>query len=294
MEEFDAILARVLSLLQQEGRASYRALKLRFSLNDDYIAALKDEIIEVKRQAVDRDGTVLEAVRKPCSTVVYILSSIRTVMKGRMTTWLKSVQHKMNIANLQHSSTGLYSSFIVFAVSTEPTMPGVRPLNHPAFLQGCEAFRARRTRLDFDAPRCAMLRHPGVKGVIVIFLIGKDRAETRKVTRLDLSQQLRGRNAVIQTGTRNHNGQQKPQGIDQHMPLAPFDFLAAIIATLGPPHLGRLDRLTIDARRTRRGLTPGCYTRLLAQRLDDLGPCAVIAPLGKVVIHSALGQQIMG
>ncbi len=59
MEEFDAILARVLSLLQQEGRVSYRALKLRFNLNDDYIAALKDEIIEVKQQAIDRNGTVL-------------------------------------------------------------------------------------------------------------------------------------------------------------------------------------------------------------------------------------------
>ncbi len=42
----------------------------------------------------------LEAVRKPSSTVVRILSSIRAVMKGRMTTGFKSVQHKMNIANL--------------------------------------------------------------------------------------------------------------------------------------------------------------------------------------------------
>ena len=94
-------------------------------------------------------------------------------------------------------------------------MPGVRPLNHPAFLQGCEALRALRTRLDFDAPLRAMLRHPGVKGVVVIFLIGKDCAETRKVTRRYLSQQLRGRHAVIQTGTGNHNGQQQPKGIDQ-------------------------------------------------------------------------------
>src|SRR5499427_8862356 len=57
--EFDAILAQVLSLLQREGRVSYRALKLRFQLDDEYIEALKDEIIEVKRQAIDRDGRVL-------------------------------------------------------------------------------------------------------------------------------------------------------------------------------------------------------------------------------------------
>jgi len=46
------------------------------------------------------DGDILEAVRKPSGTVVCILSSIRAVMKGRMTTGFKSVQHKMNIANL--------------------------------------------------------------------------------------------------------------------------------------------------------------------------------------------------
>src|SRR5215510_9562177 len=57
--EFDAVLAQVLDLLQREGRVSYRALKLRLQLNDEYIEALKDEIIEVKRQAIDRDGRVL-------------------------------------------------------------------------------------------------------------------------------------------------------------------------------------------------------------------------------------------
>src|SRR5713226_1936221 len=57
--EFDAILAQVLYLLQQQGRVSYRALKLRFDVNDDYVEALKDEIIEVKQQAVDKDGKVL-------------------------------------------------------------------------------------------------------------------------------------------------------------------------------------------------------------------------------------------
>ena len=57
--DFDAVLAQVLDLLQREGRVSYRALKLRFQLDDEYIAALKDEIIEAKQQAIDRDGRVL-------------------------------------------------------------------------------------------------------------------------------------------------------------------------------------------------------------------------------------------
>jgi class 3 adenylate cyclase/predicted ATPase len=63
--EFDAVLAQVLDLLQRDGRVSYRALKLRFQLNDEYIEALKDEIIEVKQQAIDRDGRVLVWIRDP-------------------------------------------------------------------------------------------------------------------------------------------------------------------------------------------------------------------------------------
>jgi hypothetical protein len=63
--EFDAVLAQVLDLLQREGRVSYRALKLRFQLNDEYIEALKDEIIEVKQQAIDRDGRVLVWIGDP-------------------------------------------------------------------------------------------------------------------------------------------------------------------------------------------------------------------------------------
>jgi class 3 adenylate cyclase/predicted ATPase len=57
--EFDEVLAQVLHVLQREGRVSYRALKLRFHLDDDYLEALKDEIIGAKQQAVDEESTVL-------------------------------------------------------------------------------------------------------------------------------------------------------------------------------------------------------------------------------------------
>ena len=38
---------------------TYRALKRRFDLEDDYLADLTAEIIEAKRLAVDEDGKVL-------------------------------------------------------------------------------------------------------------------------------------------------------------------------------------------------------------------------------------------
>jgi hypothetical protein len=56
---FDDILAQVLALLQREGRVSYRALKLRFDLNDDYIEGIKDELIYAKKLAMDEDNRVL-------------------------------------------------------------------------------------------------------------------------------------------------------------------------------------------------------------------------------------------
>src|SRR5262245_44584703 len=56
---FDEILAQVLELLQRQGRVSYRALKRRFDLDDDYIEDLKEEIIHAQRLATDEDGRIL-------------------------------------------------------------------------------------------------------------------------------------------------------------------------------------------------------------------------------------------
>jgi hypothetical protein len=52
-------LAQVINLLAREKRLSYRALKLRFNLDDEYLAGLKEELIYAKRLAVDEEGRVL-------------------------------------------------------------------------------------------------------------------------------------------------------------------------------------------------------------------------------------------
>src|SRR2546425_7678286 len=57
--DFYAVFAQVSELLQREGRVSYRALKVQLSLDDDQLGALKDELIEAKRLAVDERGRVL-------------------------------------------------------------------------------------------------------------------------------------------------------------------------------------------------------------------------------------------
>src|SRR5262245_50846924 len=56
---FDDILAQVLDLLHREGRVSYRALKVRFQLDDDLLEAVKDELLYAKQLATDEENRVL-------------------------------------------------------------------------------------------------------------------------------------------------------------------------------------------------------------------------------------------
>src|SRR5947209_19473611 len=57
--EFYEILTHVITLLQRERRVSYRALKRQFSLDDDVLEDLKEELVYAKRLAVDEEGRVL-------------------------------------------------------------------------------------------------------------------------------------------------------------------------------------------------------------------------------------------
>jgi hypothetical protein len=56
---FDELLAQIQALLQREQRISSRALKRRFTLEDDDLEALKDELIYAKQWARDEEGRVL-------------------------------------------------------------------------------------------------------------------------------------------------------------------------------------------------------------------------------------------
>jgi class 3 adenylate cyclase/predicted ATPase len=57
--DYEAVLAQVLALLQQEQRLSYRVLKRRLHLDDDLLEDLKEDLIYAKKLAVDEDGRVL-------------------------------------------------------------------------------------------------------------------------------------------------------------------------------------------------------------------------------------------
>src|SRR5262245_8820032 len=56
---FDDVLEQVVTLLKRQRRVSYRALKLRFNLDDEYLDILKEELIDAQRIAMDEDGRIL-------------------------------------------------------------------------------------------------------------------------------------------------------------------------------------------------------------------------------------------
>src|SRR5215467_4886553 len=52
---FDEILAQIIDLLKHQGRVSYRAIKRRFDIDDDYIEDLKEELLYV-HPVIDDEG----------------------------------------------------------------------------------------------------------------------------------------------------------------------------------------------------------------------------------------------
>jgi class 3 adenylate cyclase len=56
---FYDLVDRVVALLQQRGRMSYRALARQFELDTAQLDDLKFELIEVQRVAVDQDAAIL-------------------------------------------------------------------------------------------------------------------------------------------------------------------------------------------------------------------------------------------
>ena len=191
-------------------------------------------------------------------------------MESRAVAWSQSVEHEMNMANLNHRRTGCGLSFIVLTVSSVATSPGICPFHHPAFLQRGKAFGPCRTHLHFNTPVRLIGRQPGVKGMIVILAIAKDEHQAWKVDWREFCEQDGSGNAVVDARTRDPDGHQQPQRVDQQMTLAPLDLLAAVIPALGTAYLGGLERLTVDAHGAGRGLTSRVHADLCAQGLNHL------------------------
>src|SRR5215510_15088946 len=85
---FDEILEQVITLLQRQGRVSYRALKRRFDLDEDYIEDVKIELIKAQHLAVDEDGEILvwvgESERVAISASASIQAAQQPLAQGQL------------------------------------------------------------------------------------------------------------------------------------------------------------------------------------------------------------------
>jgi class 3 adenylate cyclase len=57
--DFVAVVDQVIALLRQRGRVAYRTLKVQFTLDDDALEALKDELLYAQQLARDEDDRIL-------------------------------------------------------------------------------------------------------------------------------------------------------------------------------------------------------------------------------------------
>src|SRR5262245_40632766 len=57
--DFYAVLDRVVTLLRQRGRVTYRALKRQFQLDDETLGDLREELTKATQVARDENGEVL-------------------------------------------------------------------------------------------------------------------------------------------------------------------------------------------------------------------------------------------
>jgi class 3 adenylate cyclase len=69
---FDDVLEQVITLLKRQGRVSYRALKMRFNLDDEYLDVLKEELIDAQRIATDEDSRILVWVGNTAETSAFV------------------------------------------------------------------------------------------------------------------------------------------------------------------------------------------------------------------------------
>ena len=128
----------------------------------------------------------------------------------------------------------------------------------------------------------------------MILILGPSHFQPRRGRASQVLQHLRSRHRVIDGRTADKDHHQQPQDIDADVALASHDVLAAIIATL-TALFGRLHRLTLETGGTRSRLLRGRLLRadFRAQRIHEVLPRAITAPLRTLLVDGTFGEQIV-
>ncbi len=89
------------------------------------------------------------------------------------------------------------------------------------------------------------------------------------------------------------DGEHEALGVDEQMPLAALDLLAAVVAAHAA-NAGRLDGLAVDDASAGLGIAAQAHPQPLPQHQMDPLPGAVEAPLSKVMVDRLPRRQVAG
>ena len=140
------------------------------------------------------------------------------------------MNHQIDHGNADHGLTAFDECFVVFGQSAISTQPGEGPFHNPSFGQNLKGVH----RGAFDD-----LNHPAIPPGRPIHeasgipAVGEDEFQSAESSPQAFHQQLAAV-AVLDVGGMHDQRQDQAQRVDEHMPLAPPDFLARVITAVPP------------------------------------------------------------
>src|SRR5262249_5054371 len=193
------------------------------------------------------------------------------------------LEQMMNGSDADHCCTRLRCVLIVFAQGPVTPLPGIGALHHPTHWQWLEGSCPFRPAHDLQVVGTPGGGQPVIQFVVVVLVVGEDHAQTREVPAAHLGKDILSGPGIVYIRSRDHDGDEKPQGIHENMPLAALDLLAAVRAPLLATQ-GRLDRLTVESGSAGRRCPPGLDAGQGTQGVEDLLPGTVPVPPLEVVV----------
>src|SRR5215813_15590632 len=177
----------------------------------------------------------------------------------------------------------------VFGKASTATEPGKGALDHPLSRQELEAFDARRSLHNLDAPGAA-IGDRLLQLLATIDAVGEDMVQFRE-SLPQRPQQRHGAMRVLDIGGMDLGSEHKALRVGDDVALAPLDALAGVDPARAAA-FGCRYALAVDDAGGRHRIAPSLPTRLGDQRQTDPLPGAIVAPAVKVSLHCRVRRKL--
>src|SRR5579884_764094 len=197
----------------------------------------------------------------------------------------------MNHRHIYHRLAHTRVPLLVLAQPPIPAEPTKGPLYDPTLGQHRETYCPLHPTYYLQHPA---IKDPDTPGRLLasIAAIRPNLLQTREAF-LGLVQHGLTAVLILDIGRMHHAGDPHSKDIDQDVPLATADFLAAIVAPFAAA-LGSLDRLAVEDGRSRRRILAGLASNRRMQRVVDTQPQAVLTPAAEIGRHRTPGREVVG